>query len=196
MTDRAKEDKDQGLEQTETVENPVNEGDENKESASNVSNETDQAEGAESDKLARENQELKDKYVRLYSEFENFRRRTAKERLELVNTASKDLMQEVLPILDDFERSFKAENASDPEEEQKQAGSKLIYNKLLRVLTAKGLQPMEDLVGKDFDAEYHEAITQIPAPSEELKGKIVDVVEKGYTMAGKVVRFAKVVIGN
>ncbi|WP_375585169.1 nucleotide exchange factor GrpE [Cyclobacterium xiamenense] len=196
MTDRAKEDKDQDLEQTETVENPVNEGDENKAGSTGVSDEIEDTELSESDKLAKENQELKDKYVRLYSEFENFRRRTAKERLELVSTASKDLVQEVLPILDDFERSFKAENTSEREEEQKQAGSKLIYNKLLRVLTAKGLQPMEDLVGKDFDAEYHEAITQIPAPSEELKGKIVDVVEKGYTMAGKVVRFAKVVIGN
>lgn len=195
MTDRAKEDKEQGLEQTETAENPVNEGDVNQEMEKEVSNESEASEASESAKLAKENQELKDKYVRLYSEFDNFRRRTAKERLELVNTASQDLIQEILPVLDDFERSFKAENNAN-EEEQKDAGSKLIYNKLLRMLTARGLKPMDDLVGKDFDAEYHEAITQIPAPSEELKGKIVDVVEKGYTLAGKVVRFAKVVIGK
>ncbi len=195
MTDRAKEDKEQGLEQTETAENPVNEGDVNQEMEKEVSNESEASETSESAKLAKENQELKDKYVRLYSEFDNFRRRTAKERLELVNTASQDLIQEILPVLDDFERSFKAENNAN-EEEQKDAGSKLIYNKLLRMLTARGLKPMDDLVGKDFDAEYNEAITQIPAPSEELKGKIVDVVEKGYTLAGKVVRFAKVVIGK
>lgn len=195
MTDRAKEDKEQGLEQTETAENPVNEGDVNQEMEKEVSNESEASEASESAKLAKENQELKDKYVRLYSEFDNFRRRTAKERLELVNTASQDLIQEILPVLDDFERSFKAENNAN-EEEQKDAGSKLIYNKLLRMLTARGLKPMDDLVGKDFDAEYNEAITQIPAPSEELKGKIVDVVEKGYTLAGKVVRFAKVVIGK
>lgn len=195
MTDRAKEDKEQGLEQTETAENPVNEGDVNQEMEKEVTNESEASETSESAKLAKENQELKDKYVRLYSEFDNFRRRTAKERLELVNTASQDLIQEILPVLDDFERSFKAENNAN-EEEQKDAGSKLIYNKLLRMLTARGLKPMDDLVGKDFDAEYNEAITQIPAPSEELKGKIVDVVEKGYTLAGKVVRFAKVVIGK
>ncbi|WP_162416501.1 nucleotide exchange factor GrpE [Cyclobacterium roseum] len=195
MTDRAKEDKEQGLEQTETAENPVNEGDVNQEMEKEVSNESEASETSESAKLAKENQELKDKYVRLYSEFDNFRRRTAKERLELVNTASQDLIQEILPVLDDFERSFKAENNAN-DEEQKDAGSKLIYNKLLRMLTARGLKPMDELVGKDFDAEYHEAITQIPAPSEELKGKIVDVVEKGYTLAGKVVRFAKVVIGK
>lgn len=195
MTDKAKEDKEQGLEQTETAENPLNEGEVNQDTDKDVSKESEEQEESESAKLAKENQELKDKYVRLYSEFDNFRRRTAKERLELVNSASQDLIQEILPVLDDFERSFKAENNSG-DEEQKHAGSKLIYNKLLRMLTSRGLKPMDDLVGKDFDAEYHEAITQIPAPSEELKGKIVDVVEKGYTLAGKVVRFAKVVIGK
>lgn len=195
MTDRAKEDKEQSLEQTETAENPINEGEVNQENDTEVSNDTEETEASESDKLATENQELKDKYVRLYSEFDNFRRRTAKERLELVNTASQDLIQEILPVMDDFERSFKAESSAE-DDDQKNTGNKLIYNKLLRVLTARGLKPMDELVGKDFDAEYHEAITQIPAPSDELKGKIVDVVEKGYTLGGKVVRFAKVVIGK
>ncbi|MFO7824672.1 MAG: nucleotide exchange factor GrpE [Cyclobacterium sp.] len=195
MTDKAKEEKELDLERTETAENPVNEGDVNKDADLDVQEEIDSEDKAPEDNLSKENQELKDKYVRLYSEFENFRRRTAKERLDLVNTASQELIQEILPVLDDFERSFKAQEDSG-DDEQKQAGSRLIYNKLLRVLTSKGLEPMEGLVGENFDAEYHEAITQIPAPSEALKGKIVDVVEKGYTMGGKVVRFAKVVIGK
>ncbi|MEX0882927.1 MAG: nucleotide exchange factor GrpE [Cyclobacteriaceae bacterium] len=147
------------------------------------------------DKLAKENQDLKDKYVRLYSEFENFRRRTAKERLEMINTASVELIRELLPIMDDFERSFKAEAGSGKASKNNE-GSRLIHNKLEKLLSSKGLEPMNDLVGKTFDAEYHEAITQIPAPSDDLKGKIVDVVEKGYMLGGKVVRFAKVVIGN
>ncbi|NHE55313.1 nucleotide exchange factor GrpE [Cyclobacterium plantarum] len=195
MTDKTKEEKDLDLEQTETAENPTNEGDVNKDADLDVQEEKDPEAKTPEDNLSKENQELKDKYVRLYSEFENFRRRTAKERLDLVNTASQELIQEILPVIDDFERSFKAQ-ADAGEDDQKQEGSRLIYNKLLRVLTSKGLEPMKDLVGKDFDAEYHEAITQIPAPSEDLKGKIVDVVEKGYTMGGKVVRFAKVVIGK
>lgn len=195
MTDKAKEDKELDLEQTETVENPTNEGDVNKDADLDVQDENGPEAKTTEDNLSKENQDLKDKYVRLYSEFENFRRRTAKERLDLVNTASQDLIQEILPVIDDFERSFKAQ-ADAGEDDQKQEGSRLIYNKLLKVLTSKGLKPMEGLVGKDFDAEYHEAITQIPAPSDDLKGKIVDVVEKGYTMGGKVVRFAKVVIGK
>ncbi|SHM59486.1 molecular chaperone GrpE [Cyclobacterium lianum] len=195
MTDKEKDEKDLDLDQTETVENPKNEGDVNNEADLDVAKDADSDEKAAEDNLSKENQDLKDKYVRLYSEFENFRRRTARERLDLVNTASQELIREILPVLDDFERSFKAQ-ADSGEEDQKQEGSKLIYNKLLKVLTSKGLEPMNDLIGEKFDAEYHEAITQIPAPSEDLKGKIVDVVEKGYTMAGKVVRFAKVVIGK
>ncbi|MEX2513570.1 MAG: nucleotide exchange factor GrpE [Cyclobacteriaceae bacterium] len=147
------------------------------------------------DKLAKENQELKDKYVRLYSEFENFRRRTARERLEMINTASQELIRELLPVLDDFERSFKAEAATDGKSKDRE-GSRLIYSKLEKLLSSKGLEPMDDLVGKTFDAEYQEAITQIPAPSDDLKGKIVEVVEKGYMLGGKVIRFAKVIIGN
>jgi molecular chaperone GrpE len=146
------------------------------------------------EKLKAENQDLKEKYLRLYSEFENYRRRTSKERLELIKTASEDVIKELLPILDDFERAIKADEreTSDTLDE----GKKLIYNKLVKTLTSKGLRPMEELVGQVFDADMHEAITQIPAPSDDLKGKIVDVVERGYLLGDKVVRYAKVVIGQ
>jgi molecular chaperone GrpE len=126
--------------------------------------------------------ELKNKYLRLYSDFENYRKRTSKERLDLITTASEDVLKDLIPVVDDFDRSLKE-------------GNLLIFQKLVRILTSKGLMPMEDLVGKSFDADTQEAITQIPAPSEKLKGKVVDVVEKGYKLGDKVVRFAKVVTG-
>ncbi|WP_209329619.1 nucleotide exchange factor GrpE [Lunatimonas salinarum] len=146
------------------------------------------------ERLTSENSELKEKYLRLYSEFENYRRRTAKERLELIKTASEDVIKELLPVLDDFERALKAEEKESGEIADE--GKRLIYNKLVKALSSKGLHPMEDLIGKPFDADMHEAITQIPAPSEDLKGKIVDVVERGYLLGEKVVRYAKVVIGQ
>lgn len=188
MTDNVNEEKEQGVDQADLSENLKNDKDLNEESLHKDVEGDKEVEG-ESDSLAKENQELKDKYVRLYSEFENYRRRTAKEKLEMISTASQNIIQEILPVLDDFERSFKVEGND-------QEGSKLIYSKLSKILESKGLVPMEDLIGKDFDAEYHEAITQIPAPTEDLKGKIVDVVEKGYMLSDKVVRFAKVVIGK
>lgn len=146
------------------------------------------------EKLVIENKELKEKYLRLYSEFENYRRRTAKERLDLIKTASEDVIQEMISVLDDFERAIKAEEKETGEKASD--GRQIIYNKMVKILASKGLKPMDDLIGKDFDAEMHEAITQIPAPSEEFKGKIVDVVERGYLLGDKVVRYAKVVIGN
>ncbi len=147
------------------------------------------------DQLMADNQELKEKHLRLYSEFENYRRRTAKERLELISTASEELIKDLLPILDDFERAFKASN-EDKTEGNPDEGVRLIYNKMVKILGSKGLKPMEGLIGKPFDAETQEAITQIPAPNDELKGKIVDVVEKGYLLGEKVIRYAKVVIGK
>ena len=147
------------------------------------------------EKLKAENQELKDKYLRLYSEFENYRRRTAKERLDLIKTAAEDVLTDLIPVVDDFERAIKA---ADQEEKSAKVfeGNLLIYNKLLKVLEAKGVKPMADLVGENFDADTQEAITKIPAPTEELKGKVIDVVEKGYTLGDKVIRYAKVVIGS
>lgn len=139
-------------------------------------------------------EESKDKYLRLYSEFENFRRRNAKERLELIKTANEDLVTDLLPVLDDFERAIKA--MGDQEESKAvREGVELIQNKLIKALEQKGLKPMGDLQGKAFDADIHEAITQIPAPEESLKGKIVDVIEHGYYLNEKVIRYAKVVIG-
>lgn len=146
------------------------------------------------EKLQKEVAELKDKYVRLYSEFENYRRRTSKERLDLVKTASQDLMAEIIPIIDDFERAFKAsENEDNPVKVRD--GNQLVFQKLVKILENKGLKPMDDLIGKTFDPDTQEAITQIPSPTEGMKGKVIDVVERGYTLGDKVIRYAKVVTG-
>lgn len=147
----------------------------------------DQEEVAE-DNLETELAEAKDKYLRLYSEFENFRRRTAKERIELIGTASREVIEDLLPVLDDFERAIKS---GDNDNE----GVELIYNKFKKVLENKGLKKMDINPGDEFNDEFHEAITQIPAPDKKLEGKIVDVVEPGYYLSEKVVRFAKVVMG-
>lgn len=148
----------------------------------------------EVDKVKAELEEAKDKYIRLFSEFENFRRRTAKERLELIGTANEELMRSLLPIIDDFERADKAFDEKGDIKSFKE-GYDLIYSKLKGATESKGLKLMETSPGDDFDDELHEAITQIPAPDEKLKGKIVDVVEKGYFLGDKVIRFAKVVMG-
>ncbi|CAN5447935.1 nucleotide exchange factor GrpE [soil metagenome] len=155
------------------------------------------AEDQEVKKLQSDLNESKDKYLRLYSEFENFRRRTAKERLELIKNANEDLIVVILPVIDDFDRAQKAfEDKKDKADNKANIeGFHLIQHKLNKILEQKGLKPMNDLIGKDFDSEVHEAITKIPAPEEKLKGKVVDVVEKGYYLNDKVIRFAKVVIG-
>lgn len=138
--------------------------------------------------------DLKDKYMRLYAEFENFKRRTAKEKLEMITMASKDTIATLLPVLDDFERAKK--NAEDPNSaEQFSEGVLLVYDKLNKTLKNKGLVRMESN-GLDFDPEYHEAITEIPAPTEEMKGKVIDTVEAGYFLNDKIIRYAKVVVGK
>lgn len=134
----------------------------------------------------------KDDYVRLMAEFDNYRRRTAQEKLELVNTASEGTIKGLLPILDDFERAMKAlENSSDSEAAKE--GTTLIYNKLMNYLKTKGLNVIE-AVGEDFDTDLHEAVAQFPV-EEDKKGKVFDVAQTGYTLNGKVIRFAKVVVG-
>lgn len=152
--------------------------------------------GSENDgqaKLQAELTEQKDKYIRLYSEFENFRRRTAKEKIEMIASANEQLVKSLLPVADDFERAEKSfKDRTDKELE----GFFLIYNKFKKTLDQYGVKVMDLGPGSDFDADVHEAITQIPAPNEKLKGKIVDVVEKGYLQNDKVIRFAKVVIGS
>ncbi|MDX5477427.1 MAG: nucleotide exchange factor GrpE [Cyclobacteriaceae bacterium] len=146
------------------------------------------------EKLQQEVEELKDKYLRLYSEFENYRRRTSKERIDLIKTASEDIVRDILPVIDDFERAFKA-NENETDGAIIREGNQLVFHKLVKTLEGKGVKVIEDLIGKPFDADTQEAITQIPAPTEELKGKVIDVVEKGYTMGEKVIRYAKVVTG-
>lgn len=140
--------------------------------------------------------ESKDKYLRLYSEFENFRRRTAKEKLGMVQTANENLISELLPVLDDFERAEKSFSENEADIKALKEGLDLIFNKLQKVLEQKGLTTMDHKAGSDFDPEFHEAVTQIPAPDKKLKGKIVDVIEKGYLLKDKVIRYAKVVTGS
>ncbi|MCB9225743.1 MAG: nucleotide exchange factor GrpE [Chitinophagales bacterium] len=144
--------------------------------------------------LERKLQEQKDKYLRLFADFDNYKKRTAKERLDLLNTAGKDIILSILPVLDDFERAIAvADNATDVNSVKE--GMDLIKNKLFNTLKQRGLEPM-DSQGKDFDAEQQEAITEIPAPNAEMKGRVMDVVEKGYLMNGKIIRYAKVVVGK
>ena len=146
------------------------------------------------DKLKDELVAANDKYLRLFAEFDNFRRRTTKERVELLQTAGKEIIVSMLPVMDDFERAIRSmDNATDIQAVK--AGVELIYNKFSHTLTQKGLKPMAAL-GETFDPELHEAITNIPAPAEDLKGKVMDEMEKGYYLGDKVVRFARVIVGN
>lgn len=143
-------------------------------------------------KLKDELAEAKDKYIRLYAEFDNFRRRSSKEKLEMIQSANEQLLKALLPVADDFERAEKSfKERSDKEAE----GFFLIHNKFKKTLDQYGVKVM-DTNQADFNPDYHEAITQIPAPEEKLKGKILDVVEKGYLLNDKVIRFAKVVVGS
>ena len=146
------------------------------------------------EKLQKEVQAEKDKFLRLFAEFENYKKRTSKERLELFKTASKDVMVAMLPVLDDFDRAYVEISKSEDKELLK--GVELISNKLKTTLQGKGLEQMELKAGDDFNADFQEAITQIPAPSEDLKGKVIDVLEKGYKLGETVIRFPKVVIGQ
>ena len=135
----------------------------------------------------------KKEYHYLMAEFDNFRRRSAQEKLELVDTAAKGVIKDLLPVVDDFERALEALSKAEGSEAAKE-GTELIYKKLVGTLKSKGLEEIE-AVGKEFDTDEHEAVAQIPAPEEKLKGKVVEVVQKGYKLGGKVIRFAKVVIG-
>lgn len=144
--------------------------------------------------MKQEIDQLNDKYIRLFAEFDNYKRRTAKERLDLMGSANKETVVSMLPVLDDFERAFKAfENANDVTALKE--GVELIFTKFKNIMVSKGVKPMES-IGQPFNIDFHEAITNIPAPSEELKGKVIDEVEKGYFLNDKVVRFAKVVVGE
>jgi len=162
---------------------------ENRSESGNIDTQENQVEN-----LTRNLAEANDKYLRLYSEFDNYRRRTAKEKIDLMNNGASDFFKMILPVLDDFERALKSVNEASDVEALK-IGVELIHSKFANTLAAKGLKEMES-IGQVFDADLHEAITQIPAPTNDLKGKIVDELEKGYYLNDKVVRYAKVVVGN
>jgi molecular chaperone GrpE len=136
----------------------------------------------------------KDKFLRLFAEFENYKRRTAKERIDLFKTSNQEVLQAMLPVLDDFDRAWAQVSKSD--DEALVTGVQLIHDKLRTTLVSKGLEEVEVKAGDVFDADFAEAITQIPAPNDKLKGKIVDVIEKGYKLGDKIIRFPKVVIGQ
>lgn len=138
--------------------------------------------------------EQKDKYLRLFADFDNYKKRTAKERLELLQTAGKDVMLTIIPTLDDLNRAISsAEQAKDVEAVKE--GFVLVKNKLFTSLQQKGLKPMQS-IGEDFNPDFHEALTKIPAPSKEMKGKVIDEIETGYTLNDKIIRYAKVVVGE
>ena len=179
------------LHENETDKNEVSDGVE--EGSEESSSENKESQISDEDKLKAEATEWQNKYLRLYAEFDNFKRRTSKERLELLQIAGKDVISDLLTVLDDFERAQKSiETATDVVAVKE--GVTLVQHKLKGILNQKGLKEMESL-GKEFDADLHEGITSIPAPSADLKGKVIDELEKGYLLNDKVIRFAKVIIG-
>lgn len=176
----------------ETVENVA---DNTKETTQNVENEIESAvELSVEEQLQEELAKEKDKFLRLFAEFENYKKRTTKERIDLFKTANQEVLQAMLPVLDDFDRAMI--QISKSEDEILLKGVELIHDKLKSTLVSKGLEEVEVRSGDSFNADYAEAITQIPAPSSDLKGKIVDVIEKGYKLGDKIIRFPKVVLGN
>ncbi len=161
----------------------VNQGDDNVESNEEV----------QDIDLSQQLAEAKDKYLRLFAEFDNYKKRTLKEKLDLIRTAAQDTVSSLLPVLDDFNRAKKASEESDNENFSE--GVSLVYQKLNNTLQARGLQAMES-TGEIFDPERHEAITEIPAPTEDMVGRVIDTVESGYLLKDKIIRYAKVVVGK
>ncbi|MFD0977886.1 nucleotide exchange factor GrpE [Salinimicrobium gaetbulicola] len=151
-------------------------------------------ETSEKEQLKADLEKEKDKFLRLFAEFENYKRRTSKERVEMFKTAGQDVIAALLPVLDDFDRANN--EIAKAKDKNLLKGVELIHNKLKETLRSKGLELVEVKEGDSFDADIHEAITQIPAPSDKLKGKIVDVVEKGYKLGDRIIRYPKVVTGK
>jgi molecular chaperone GrpE len=179
--------------QVEAVEDQILENGEEK-VGNDTENEGLQEESTEENDKDSQIAELKDKYLRLAAEFENYKRRTVKEKLNMMGTANRDTLSALLPVLDDFDRAKKNaedENSTEPFSE----GVMMVYNKLFNTLQQKGIKAMESN-GEEFDPELHEAITEIPAPTEEMKGKVIDTVEKGYYLKDAILRYAKVVVGK
>lgn len=173
--------------------NTENQNEEKLDAENSTETTENQVELSVEEQLKEELAQEKDKFLRLFAEFENYKKRTTKERIELFRTANQDVLQSMLPILDDFDRAWN--EISKSEEKALVEGVQLIHNKLKDTLSSKGLELVELKAGDDFDADFAEAITQIPAPTEDLKGKIVDVIEKGYKLGDKIIRYPKVVTG-
>ena len=182
------------MEQNSSTQEQVNEQPYNGENGSQEVVSEGEDNNAELEQLKSDNRELKDKYLRLVAEFDNFRKRNAKERLELIQTAGKEVIIQLLEVLDDCDRAEKQLQAAGEKDSVIQ-GVQLVFNKLRNTLQGRGLQPM-NAVGTDFDADKHEAITEIPAPAADMKGKVMDELEKGYYLNDKIIRFAKVVVGK
>lgn len=168
---------------------------ENEEVVTSQTETTEVEEQTFEEKLQSQLQQEKDKFLRLFAEFENYKKRTSRERIELFSTASEDVMKTLLPVLDDFERAL-SHIDEDKEAEELRKGVLLIYQKMVNTLELKGLKSIKTEKGDVFNADDHEAITQILAPTEDMKGKIIDIIEKGYKLGDKVIRFPKVVIGQ
>jgi len=177
-----------------TIDKKTNVAKKNKESKEATVDLQDEKWQKEIEELKAELEESKDKYLRLFAEFENYKKRNVKERLDLLKTAAQETVFAILPVLDDFDRAKKSAEDENTDE-QISEGVLMVYNKLYKALDGIGLQPM-DTDGEAFDPEYHEAITEVPAPNDEMKGKVIDTVEKGYTLNDKIIRFAKVVVGK
>ncbi len=154
----------------------------------------DEVEQTEEDRLREDVAKEKDKFLRLFAEFENYKKRTSKERMDLFKTAGQEVIVSLLPVLDDFDRALKEIAKSEDKEMFK--GVELISGKFRETLKSKGLEELEVKVGDTFDADIHEAITQIPAPSKKMKGKVIDVIEKGFKLGDRIIRHPKVVVGN
>lgn len=149
---------------------------------------------SEKDSLKEQLTEEKDRYLRLFAEFDNYKKRTSKEKIDILKYSNQEMLQAMLPVIDDFDRAIKQLEKND--DQSALEGVKIIYNKFYNILSEKGLKKVDTKIGDDFNIDFHEAITQIPAPEESLKNKIVDVIETGYTLNDKVIRYTKVVVGK
>lgn len=181
--------------QNPTAEENIKDREENINENVNEEQDTSAEKASEENDLQMQIDQLNDKHIRLAAEFENYKRRTSKERIELFSSANKELMTALLPVLDDFERAFKNTEETEANVEVVK-GFRLIYGKMLETMKQKGLKPMDDCTGEPFDMDTMEAITKVPAPDKSLKGKVIDQIERGYMLGDKVVRYARVVVGE
>lgn len=181
-------------ETTETVQNEIEQPAEENENQEETSTESTETSNGELENLKVQYAQLNDSYLRLHAEYDNYRKRTLKEKAELIKNGGESALKNILPVIDDFERAIDMLQKANAEQSSLE-GIELIYNKFQSYLKQNGVKKME-VIGLEFDAEYHEAVTMIPAPSEEQKGKIIDCIQNGYFLNEKVIRFAKVIVGK